>query len=79
MTENRDAAWRAERIEQLATTYKNHPWFKDETIENCRIMAEAVLSDLARKKEPREITSSTYERAQKRLSKQFNDWFSKGR
>ena len=28
-------------------------------------------------KEPREITSSTYERAQKSLNKKVNDWFGK--
>ena len=30
-------------------------------------------------KEPREITSSTYKRAEKRLHKEVSDWFGRGR
>lgn len=44
----------------------------DEIIEECLYVRNKMKEN--KKKEPREITSSTYERCQKRLNKEVNGW-----
>lgn len=67
-------ATREEKIEKLALTIKTHPWYENEPMENLRKMAEYQISQWEKETEKREITSATYENAQRRMTKKVENF-----
>lgn len=64
-----------EIIEKITKFLKEHEWYKDYPIEECRKMAEYEYNKFFNQnKEQREITSASYKRSCNRIKKDIDNF-----